>query len=97
LARLAVQSIRVFSVLEGQDDTGLLVTFEQRLAAVLVKLGAIHGDQEGCWHLEVGFGLCAGRPATFRSVAEALRWIGERCLDGGDELESEIIELGRSG
>ena len=47
--------------------------------------------------MEVGFGLCAGRPATFRHLADALRWVGERCLGDPEDLETEVVELLRGG
>ena len=95
MSRLSVEPTTVFSVIEGQDETGLLVYYDGRLAAVLIKLGSMHAEQEGFWNLEIGFGLCAGRPATFAHLAEALRWVGERCLADTDELERDVVELGR--
>ena len=95
MPRLSVQPIDIFSTVPGQDETGMLVLYDGRLAAVLVKLGSMHGEEEGFWNLETGFGLCTGRPATFRRLAAALRWIGERCLTDTDELETEIVEIAR--
>ena len=77
------------------DPGGLLVYYDGRLAAVLIKLGSMHAEQEGFWNLEIGFGLCAGRPATFAHLAEALRWVGERCLADTDELDRDVVEIGR--
>ena len=96
MPRLSVQPIGVFSTVHGQDETGMLVLYDNRLAGVLVRLGSMHGDEEGFWNLEVGFGLCAGRPATFSGLAAALRWVGHRCLLKTDELESDIVELVRN-
>ena len=95
MPRLSVQPIGVFSTIPGQDEAGLLVLYDGQLAAVLVRLGSMHGEEEGFWNLETGFGLCAGRPATFRRLAAALRWISERCLTSQDELETEIVEIAR--
>ena len=93
LGRLSLQPIKVCSTVTGQDDSGVLLLFDGRLAAVFVKLGSMHGPDEGCWHLEVGFGLCTGRSATFPNLKAASRWVGERCLPNGDEIETEIVEL----
>lgn len=95
MPRLSLQPTRIFSVIEGQDETGQLVFYDDRLAAVLIKLGSMHEEQEGFWNLEVGFGLCAGRPATFRHLADALRWVGERCLADTDDLETQVVDVVR--
>ena len=96
MPRLSLQPTRVVSTFAGQDDTGLLVRFDGELAAVMVRLGSLHGEEEGFWHLEIGFGMCTGRPATFRELSAALRWIGERCLLDDAALEAEIVELARA-
>ena len=93
MPRMSVEPVRVFSAFEGQDDTGLLVLYDARLAAVFVKLGSMHGDEVGWWHLEVGFGACTGRPSAFRHLSAGLRWVGERCLVETDQLESDIVDL----
>lgn len=83
-------------MIEGQDEQGLHVLYDDRLAAVMVKLGSMHGEEQGFWNLEIGFGACIGRPATFKDLSSALRWVGERCLDDPDVVEREIVELQRS-
>ncbi len=62
----------------GSDDTdGRLVLRDGHLVAVLVRLdGPEHGDLQGFWHLEAGFGPCDQKADAFHSLNEAQRWIG---------------------
>lgn len=61
----------------GVED-GLLVLRAGVLLAVLVRLEAPFCENDrGGWHLEVGFGRCAARPAAFASLEDTLRWIAD--------------------
>ena len=66
-------------VATGYDEDGLLVfDKDQRLVAVLVRLGALH-ETPGQWFLEVGFGRVedVAHP-TFETLDEARDWIEAR-------------------
>jgi hypothetical protein len=53
------------------DRTGLLVFDEGRLAAVLCRLDADHGDQAGRWFVETIFHeACGAQSQTFESPEE---------------------------
>lgn len=65
----------------GGDD-GLLVFADERLSAVLTRLGSDHDEQSAHWFLEAGFGRLDGRPQhpTFVDLLEAESWIKQRLL-----------------
>ncbi len=72
-----LQPVRVAN---GSDEDGLLVfDKEQRLLAVLSRLGEHYDGLSGHWYLEAGFGrLDARDPPTFADLEEAQEWIGQR-------------------
>lgn len=74
---LTIQPVRVAT--GSADEEGCLVFADSRLVAVLVQLSDQHGDAEGDWFLEAGFGRLA-RPEhpTFADLGAAQDWIGGR-------------------
>lgn len=76
ISRLSMHDTLVLT--GSRDAEGRLVYADGRLCAVLVKLSADHGDLEGCWHLEVGFGPCEARCAVFPDLDAARAWIDAR-------------------
>ncbi len=73
---LHLQSVRVAT---GHDEEGVLVfDAENRLVAVLVRLGPLH-ENAGEWFLEAGFGSVDDMlHPTFATLDEAQDWILER-------------------
>ena len=55
--RLTTQEVRLGN--GSPDDDGRLVFAENRLVAVLVRLGDLHGEEAGHWFLETGYGRTA--------------------------------------
>lgn len=55
------------------DDEGMLVFRDDVLLAVLSRLGDLHGDMEGRWHIEAYFAGLKDpvMPDTFESLDEA--------------------------
>ena len=74
MARVVFQPVKI---LTGSPDTdGMLVMADGYLAAVLVRLGALHEDLEGCWFLEAAMGVSSKPPGdVFDSIDQALDWI----------------------
>ena len=54
---LTLQPVRVAN---GFDEDGCLVFLDNRLVVVLVRLSAQHGEQEGQWYYETGYGQFNG-------------------------------------
>lgn len=74
---LSLQSLKV--AIDGGQEDGLLILHRNVLVGVLVCLDQpIYGNDQGRWHLEIGFGKCSTRPMTFPRLEAALRWIVER-------------------
>ncbi len=72
---LAVEPVRV----AAEEGEGLLVFADGRLAAVLVRLSAIHAGLAGRWFLEATFGLPDSRnPPVFEDLDEARHWIAHQ-------------------
>lgn len=71
---LQLQPVRLAS---GNDDTeGQLVFIDGSLAAVLVHLSDVHGDEAGMWFLEAWFGVpYRSNHPTFASLDKAQDWI----------------------
>jgi len=61
----------------SQDHEGRLVLADGQLAAVLVRLSdEVHGEEQGGWFLEAGFGPCDGpEHPIFESFDEAEAWV----------------------
>ena len=58
---------------DSGDEEGALIFVEDRLIAVLCRLGEIHGEMEGRWHLEARFGIVSGTPPmSFASLEDAM-------------------------
>ena len=79
-------------------EDGVLVFHEDGLVAVLACLdAAFYGSDRGRWYLEVGFGPCATRSATFETLDAALRWVADRLrLDASSALPDPAESAGRS-
>jgi hypothetical protein len=60
----------------GEEGEGRLVFCDDQLAAVLVRLSAVHAEAAGWWFLEAAFGPLDG-PAhpTFATLEDAGSWI----------------------
>ena len=55
-----------------RDTESRLVLLDDELVAVLVRLDdGIHGDDQGKWFLEAGFGSLSLRPDPFADLDEA--------------------------
>lgn len=74
---LFLQPVRVAT---GSDEEGMLVfTDDQRLVAVLTRLGDQHEELSGRWFLEANFGRLDGlHHLTFADLDAAQDWISER-------------------
>ena len=84
MATLSLQSLKV--AVDGGEEDGLLVFHRAVLVAVLVCLDEPnYGDDQGHWHLEIGFGPCSARSTTFPDLATALGWIARRVGAEPDE------------
>jgi hypothetical protein len=58
------------------DNEGCLVFNDDRLVAVLVRLSELHGEAEGAWFIEAGFGrLDMGGINSFPDLEAAEDWI----------------------
>lgn len=95
MSHLTVEPIRIATA--SEDEAGLLVLIDRRLAAVLSRLDAgYHGEARGRWFVEAAFGDCAV-PATppHARLGDALRWIAERTGGAADVAEAEFREIER--
>ena len=91
--RLTLQPARIAT---GSDEAGVLVLAEGRIVAILVRLDApFHGDAQGRWFLEVGFGRCAGTPAPFERLSDGLLWIAQRLDEDVTDLADLLAEADR--
>ena len=74
---LTLQPMRVAT---GFDEEGMMVLDEeQRLVAVLVRLGDQNEVAPGQWYLEAGFGrLVGGDHPTFSHLDIVQDWISQR-------------------
>jgi len=55
-----------------------------RLVAVLVRLSALHGEAEGAWFIEAGFGrLEMGGVSSFPDLEAAGAWMLARIAQAG--------------
>jgi len=73
-------SWRPVALLTGDDGgDGMLVFWSERLIAVLSRVDIDRVGRASLWHLEVGFGECAGPPSglIFHTLAQGLRWLAE--------------------
>lgn len=82
----------------SEDEHGALVFLGDHLVAILVRLDASYHDVlRGFWHLEAGFGPCAGVADPFRGLSDGLRWIGARLglsdLDVGEALREADLRF----
>ena len=79
-AEAASFTLRTATVATGNaDENAVLVFVDANLVAILVQLdAAYYGEAAGKWHLEVGFGLCAGAPEPFPDLSGGLSWIASR-------------------
>ncbi|TNC16129.1 hypothetical protein FF100_02390 [Methylobacterium terricola] len=78
---LTLQPVRVRT--GSEDERGLLVFADGTLAAVLVCLSDVHGDDAGLWFLEAGFGpLASPQPGKFADLDAAQAWIARRLAPG---------------
>ena len=58
------------------DKEGCLVFKDDCLVAVLVRLSALHGEAEGGWFIEAGFGrLQMGGANSFHDLEAAEAWM----------------------
>ena len=77
---LTLQPVRVAT--NSADEDGQLVFSRDRLVGVLIQLSAGHGELEGRWFLETGYGRLNGNDhPVFSDLDEARDWILRR-LDG---------------
>ena len=84
---LTVLPVRLGNV----DDTdGVLVYRGEVLVAVMSQLSAEHGEREGRWFLEIGFGASSEPGADFQTLDAAKVWIESR-LDEQDRRVAEAI------
>ena len=75
--RLFLQPVRVAT---GSDEEGMLVfADDQRLVAVLTRLGDQYEELSGRWFLETGFGQLEGPDhPSFSDLDAAQDWISQR-------------------
>jgi hypothetical protein len=74
---LSLQPVRVST--GSADEEGCLVFGDGRLVAVLVRLSEQHGEDEGAWYFETGFGRLDGiEHPTFPDLETAQDWVAER-------------------
>jgi hypothetical protein len=74
---LSLQPIQIADDVSG--ESGLLVFNDGLLVAVFVSLNAPHyGGEQGHWHLEIGFGRCSSRPASYPTLQNGLAWVAGR-------------------
>jgi PAS domain S-box-containing protein len=63
-------------VVKDGSEEACLIRVEDALAAVLVRLEALEGDDdEGSWYLETGFGPWDREALTFSTLDEAEQWV----------------------
>jgi hypothetical protein len=61
---------------DSTDEEGCLVFNDDRLVAVLVRLSDLHGEAEGTWFIEAGFGrLNMGGVSSFPDLEAAEAWM----------------------
>lgn len=74
---LRLQPVQVAT---GSDDQeSQLVFVDGLLAAILVRLSALHGADAGRWHMEAGFGRIHDVHAPiFADLDEAQTWIADQ-------------------
>lgn len=72
---LTIQKIRIAN---PDADHGALVFAGEFLVAVLSHLSSQHGDHEGRWYLECGFGPAANNRDEFVDLDAACAWIEAR-------------------
>jgi hypothetical protein len=61
---------------DSTDEEGCLVFKDTRLVAVLVRLPELHGEAEGAWFIETGFGrLEMGSVSSFPDLEAAEAWM----------------------
>ncbi|MDG2520375.1 hypothetical protein P7B02_02385 [Caulobacter segnis] len=65
---------------DSADREGFLMLADDQLVGVIVRLaGSEHGQLQGAFYLEAGFGRCAVTPsATFESLDVAGAWARAR-------------------
>lgn len=91
MGALAVSRITI--AVDGSNADGLLVLSDGALVAVLVNLQEAFYDKDmGRWHLEAGFGRCAGSAPTFETAGAAVNWIAKRL--GLDEVCTSPVITG---
>jgi hypothetical protein len=74
---VALQSVRVET--GSPDEEGCLMFASGKLAAVLVRLSAEHGEKAGGWYLEKGFGrLDAPTHPIFPDLQAAQDWLSQQ-------------------
>lgn len=74
-----IEPVRIDGV---EDGEGGLAYREDRLVAVLVRLGEHHGAQAGSWFVEQGFGPLDRRVhPTFPSLEAARAWLTSELAD----------------
>jgi hypothetical protein len=74
---IALQSVRVET--GSPDQEGCLMFAGDKLAAVLVRLSAEHGEKAGGWYVEKGFGrLDAPSHPVFPDLQAAQDWISQQ-------------------
>lgn len=79
----------------SQDQHGVLILWDGRLAAVVSRLSdPDHGDAQGQWFLEAGFGRCAQQMKPFTSLECAAAWVEERLAAVGKPHEPLTAEIG---
>jgi hypothetical protein len=72
------------AIAASPDSEGRLVFFDERLAAILVRLDdEEHGEDRGGWFLEAAFGVLSdiSGDAVFGTLEEAADWL-HRALGG---------------
>ena len=94
MSQIAISHIEV--AVNENSEHGLAVLNGRILVAILVRLDAAYYDQDcGSWHLEAGFGRCAGKAQTFKTLDAAMCWITMRLgLDPDALVISEIESFG---
>lgn len=72
-------SWRPVSLLTDDGGEGMLVFWSERLIAVLGRADLDRLGRSPLWHLEIGFGECAGPPSgiVFHNLAQGLRWLAD--------------------
>lgn len=59
----------------GEDCEGAFVFADGLLMAVLSRLSLQHGNSQGRWFLECGFGAVSGCHEEFQDIAAATAWL----------------------